>query len=76
MPEVPSTPECERDRVNRIVSCSSGRLSTGDHPPPILPATMPAIAAAGPNTEFEAARFLLRAFSGLDGDDVSVSDTA
>lgn len=37
---------------------------------------MPAIAAAGPNTEVEPDLFLLFAFSGLDGDAVNISDTA
>src|SRR5699024_10217315 len=45
---------------------SSGALSIGDHPA-ILPATTPAMAAAGPNTEFERVRRRDRD-SGVAGD--------
>lgn len=47
-----------------------------DQPPPVLPATMPAVAAAGPNTDVEPDLFLLFAFSGLGGNAISTSDIA
>jgi hypothetical protein len=53
MPATPSTPDAERDRWNLIDSDSSARRSSGDQPPATLPAMMPAIAVAGPNTELE-----------------------
>ena len=75
IPEVPSTPETERERVNRTGSCSSALFSSGDHPPAMLPAIIPAM-AAGPKTEFELARARRLAFSGVCGADVVVSKTA
>ena len=53
MPLVPSKPECALDRENVIESPSSCLRSMGDQPPAILPAMIPAIAAAGPNVEVE-----------------------
>lgn len=68
MPLVPSTPDGARDLWKRIDSGSSDLRSMGDHPPATLPATIPAIAVTGPNTEFELARRgLLFAFSGVAG---------
>ena len=75
IPGVPSTPECDRDRVNRTVSCSSERFSTGDQPPATLPAIIPAMAAAGPKTELELDLARLFGLSGVDGDPVNASAT-
>ena len=68
MPEVPSTPETERDLVKCIDSVSSALRSSGDsgdQPPATDPAIIPAIAAAGPKTEFELDLALRLALSGV-----------
>lgn len=68
IPLVPSTPDGARDLWKRIDSGSSDLLSMGDHPPATLPATIPAMAVTGPNTEFELALLgLLFTLSGVAG---------
>ena len=76
IPLVPSTPDGARERWKKTASGSSDRRSIGDQPPATLPATMPAIAVTGPNTEFELARPRLFDFSGVVGFLFSASASA
>ena len=55
----------ERDLVKCIDSVSSALRSSGDQPPATEPAIIPAIAAAGPKTEFELDLALRLALSGV-----------